>query len=83
MTAPKQDNGRLSQCFKRESEDLQSMKTLKKEISVKINPNEIPDADYDLGCSILASSVKRCFEQPGTKEEYEKWLEAEENSAMV
>ncbi len=54
------------------------MNMLKKEISVKINPNEIPDTDYDLGCSILASSVKRCFEQPGTKEEYEEWLESEE-----
>ena len=59
------------------------MKAKQKEISVKINPNEVPDADYDIGCSILASSVKRCFEQPGTKEEYEKWLESEEISATI
>lgn len=51
--------------------------------SVKINSNEIPDTDYDLGRSIFASSVKRCFEQPGTKEEYEEWLKSEENSTTV
>ena len=54
------------------------MKTKQKEISVKINPNKIPNADYDVGCSILASSVKRYFEQPGTKEKYEEWLKTEE-----
>lgn len=51
-------------------------KQKQKEISVKINPKEIPNADYNVGCSILASSVKRYFEQPGTKEKYEEWLKS-------
>lgn len=59
------------------------MSGIKKEISAKVSPNEIPNADYDLGCSILASSVKRYFEQTGIKEKYEEWLKTEENSATV
>lgn len=46
--------------------------------NVKINVCEIPDEEYDLGCSILASSVRRFFEQPGVKEEYEEWLKSDE-----
>lgn len=46
--------------------------------AVKVNPKEIPDADYDVGCSILATSVRRFFEQPGVQEEFEKWKQTEE-----
>lgn len=45
--------------------------------TVKVNVNEIPEADYDLGCSILASSVRCFFEKPGIREEYEEWLKSE------
>ena len=49
-----------------------------KENLIKINPNKIPDADYNVGCSVLASSVRNYFEQPGVKKEYEDWLRSEE-----
>lgn len=47
--------------------------------SVKVNAKEITEADYDLGCSILASSIRCFFSKPGIKEEYEEWLKSEEN----
>lgn len=42
--------------------------------AVRVDPKEIPDSDYEVGCSILASSVRCFFERPGIKEEYEEWL---------
>lgn len=45
---------------------------------VKIDIHEITEADYDLGCSILASSVRRYFDQPGVKSEYEEWLKTDD-----
>ena len=41
---------------------------------VKINVDEIPDAVFDIGCRILKNAILRLFEQPGVKEDYEKWL---------
>ena len=45
---------------------------------VKINPDEIPQTDYDIGCSILVSCIRRFFEQPGIRKEYEEWLKSED-----
>lgn len=54
------------------------MNTVEQELhTVKVDANLITDADYDLGCSILASSVRCFFEKPGIKEEYEEWLKSE------
>lgn len=54
------------------------MNTVEQELhTVKVDANLITDADYDLGCSILASSVRCFFERPGNKEEYEEWLKSE------
>ena len=51
------------------------MKEAKQNIQkIKVDADLITDTDYDLGCSILASSVRCFFERPGIKEEYEKWL---------
>lgn len=56
------------------------MNVIKQETqSVKVNAKEITEADYDLGCSILASSIRCFFSKPGIKEEYEEWLKSEEN----
>lgn len=46
--------------------------------NIKVNFDEIPKADIDVGCSVLASCVRRFFEQPGVKEEYEAWMMTEE-----
>lgn len=51
------------------------MNDLKQETcEVRIKPEDIPDVDYEIGCSVLASSVRCFFERPGIKEEYEAWL---------
>ena len=41
---------------------------------VRINVDEIPDAVFEIACRILDTAVRRYFEQPGVKEDYEKWL---------
>ena len=52
-----------------------------KQETTRITPDYLSDSDYELGCSVLASSVRRFFEQPGVREEYEAWLKSEENGA--
>lgn len=45
---------------------------------VVIRPKDISKTDYEVACSILASSVRRLFEQPGINKEYEEWLKSDE-----
>lgn len=45
---------------------------------IKVCAALIPDADYETGCSILNTSVKRFFGLPGVKQEYEEWMKTEE-----
>lgn len=45
---------------------------------IKVNPNDIPDADFETGCSILDTSVRRFFSLPGIQEEYDEWMKTEE-----
>jgi len=45
---------------------------------VRVHTSEITDAEYETGCSILNTSVKRLFTLPGIQEEYEEWLKTEE-----
>lgn len=40
---------------------------------VRIHPELIPDIDYGIGCSVLKGCIKRFFEQPGVREDYERW----------
>lgn len=40
---------------------------------IKINPHLISEADYEIGCRILDGCIRRFFEQPGVREDYEKW----------
>ena len=40
---------------------------------IKINPTDIPDADYQTACRILSYSVRRAFENPRVRQEYELW----------
>ena len=47
-----------------------------KETSVK--SNLISDSDYETGCSILNTSVKRFFSLSGVQQEYEEWMKTEE-----
>lgn len=51
--------------------------------STVVNAKEITEADYDLGCSILASSIRCFFSKPGIKEEYEVWVKSEENNEKM
>ena len=53
-------------------------KTEKSANDVKIDVSKIPEADFELGCTILDSSIRRFFEQPGVQEEYKEWLKSEE-----
>lgn len=44
---------------------------------IKVDAKAIPEADYEIGCSVLASSIRCFFEKPGIKEEYDRWLNSE------
>ena len=50
----------------------------KKANEIKINVDEIPDSELYIGCSILASSIKRLFKNPEIRAEYEAWLKSPE-----
>lgn len=50
------------------------MSEVKTNECVRINPDEIPDEVYEVACRILKTSVRRFFEKPGVREDYEKWL---------
>jgi len=45
---------------------------------IRIKVSVLSDAEYETGCSILNTSVKRLFTLPGIQEEYEEWLKTEE-----
>ncbi len=50
---------------------------------VHINPEEIPEADYEIGCRILAESVRRFFEDPRVQADFEVWKEKRKQSAVA
>ena len=52
---------------------------------VKVNPNLIPDDTYDIGCSILATSIRSFFSRPEVKQEFEAWVKTPEgaNAALT
>lgn len=39
----------------------------------EFTPEDIPAANLDISCRLLAECVKRYFELPGVKEKYEVW----------
>lgn len=45
---------------------------------VKVDPDLISDADYEIGCRVLSSAIRLFFSQPGVREDYEAWLRTEE-----
>ena len=45
---------------------------------VKINVDEMPDSVFDIGCSVLNSSIRRMFQDPDIRAEYEEWLKSDE-----
>lgn len=52
---------------------------------VKVNPNLIPDDTYDIGCSILATSIRSFFSRSEVKQEFEAWVNTPEgaNAALT
>ena len=46
--------------------------------TIKVVASDIQEADYQTGCSILNTSVKRFFSLPGIQQEYEEWMKTEE-----
>lgn len=47
-------------------------------MTTTVDPDKIPADVFDTGCRILKTSVRRFFEMPGVREDYEKWLETYE-----
>ena len=39
----------------------------------RIDPDKIPDVDYELGCRVLAASIKRILADPVKRAQYEEW----------
>lgn len=48
------------------------------ETKVRVDPDLISDADYEVGCRVLSSAIRLFFSQPGVREDYEAWLKTEE-----
>ena len=51
--------------------------------TIRIDPNLISDADYEIGCRVLDKAVRAYFAKPGVREEYEEWLKTEEGRAAA
>ena len=49
----------------------------------KIIPADIPDSDYQIACRILSVSVRRAFENPRFRQEYEQWKAEKEAAAAA
>lgn len=53
------------------------------ETKIRIDPNLVSDADYEIGCRVLDKAVRAYFAKPGVREEYEEWLKTEEGRAAA
>lgn len=51
----------------------------------QIDPHLIPDDTYDIGCSILATSIRSFFSRPDVKQKFEVWINTPEgaNAALT
>ena len=49
---------------------------------VHIDPKEIPDVDYELGCRVLAASIRRILADPAKRAECEAWKAAREKGSV-
>ena len=54
------------------------MKMQERPKNIKINISEIPQSEINIGCSILASSIRSLFQNPDIRAEYEAWLKSPE-----
>ena len=50
---------------------------------VHIDPKEIPNVDYKIGCSVLAASIRRLLADPEIRAEYEAWEKARSGSTSA
>ena len=41
--------------------------------TVRISPDLIPAADYDVGCRVLAASIRHALADPVLRAQYEEW----------
>jgi hypothetical protein len=46
---------------------------MSEEETVHIDVKAIPDGIWDLGCSVLASSIRRALRDPEKRRDYERW----------
>lgn len=45
---------------------------------VKINPADIPDDVYDIGCYVLSKCIRRFYKDPKNRKGYEEWMKTPE-----
>ncbi len=45
---------------------------------VKINPSDVPDDVYDIGCYVLSKCIRRFFKDPKNRKGYEEWMKTPE-----
>ena len=48
-----------------------------------IDPKKIPNVDYEIGCSVLAASIRRLLADPKIRAEYEAWKKARSGSTSA
>ncbi len=51
--------------------------------TTRIDPSEIPDAEFDTACRVLDDSVRLLFRQPGIEKEYNEFLKKYEEERRM
>lgn len=42
-------------------------------MDLKIEKSEIPESTYDIGCRVLDECLRRLFDNPKVREDYQNW----------
>lgn len=45
---------------------------------IRINPDEIPEEVYEIGCRVLSKSIRKFYDDPENRRKYEVWKDTED-----
>ena len=48
-------------------------KVIRTSEAVKINPKEVPAFEFQIACSVLATSIKRALADPQLRADFDRW----------
>lgn len=50
-------------------------KVIRTSEAVRINPKEVPAFEFQIACSVLATSIKRALADPQLRADFDRWKE--------